>query len=238
MTITNPLSRREKTLAALLTELRVRLGFIYQGSSSQANDSILTSFLQEAVDIVVADLGIAFFKRVTTIKLSTGSRMYDWHDDVNDEDIDPRDLVALYIADGVDQRFQLIEGISEPMRTEVAKAMPTHFDRLNGQIELYPIPDRDYGLVVVWNSSHFKFTEKTDRCPVNSRLVFLRALATAKAHYRMPDAQNAAAAYNELLSYERGNTMTLKRYNLSEPSQGRGYFVSDRGDGTFVANKY
>jgi hypothetical protein len=236
--VTNPLSRRQKTMGELLSELRSRLGFIAQGSSSMANDQILISFLQEAAEIVVADLGIPFFKRLTTIQVVKGSKLYDWHDDENDEDINPQDVRALYIADGVDQRYRLIEGITEGMRADIQQSMPSHFDRTGGQIELWPVPERDYGLVVEWDSTHYKFTEKTDRCPVSSRLIFLRALATAKAHYRMPDAQQTAASYNELLSYERGRNVTDKRYSLSNKRSDGGYQVAVGADGTFFAKRY
>ena len=229
--VTNPLGE-------LLSELRSRLGFIAQGSSSMANDQILISFLQEAAEIVVADLGVPFFKRLTTIQVVKGSKLYDWHDDENDEDINPQDVRALYIADGVDQRYRLIEGISEIMRADIQQSMPSHFDRTGGQIELWPVPERDYGLVIEWDSTNFKFTEKTDRCPVSSRLIFLRALATAKAHYRMPDAQQTAASYNELLSYERGRNITDKRYSLSNKRSDGGYQVAVGSDGTFFAKRY
>ena len=116
--------------------------------------------------------------------------------------------------------------------------MPSHFDRTGGQIELWPVPERDYGLVVEWDSTHYKFTEKTDRCPVSSRLIFLRALATAKAHYRMPDAQQTAASYNELLSYERGRNVTDKHYSLSNKRSDGGYQVAVGADGTFFAKRY
>lgn len=236
--VTNPLSRRQKTMGELLSELRSRLGFIAQGSSSMANDQILISFLQEAAEIVVADLGIPFFKRLTTIQVVKGSKLYDWHDDENDEDINPQDVRALYIADGVDQRYRLIEGITEGMRADIQQSMPSHFDRTGGQIELWPVPERDYGLVVEWDSTHYKFTEKTDRCPVSSRLIFLRALATAKAHYRMPDAQQTAASYNELLSYERGRNVTDKRYRLTSGRPDSRYQVAIGADGSFFAKKY
>lgn len=236
--VTNPLSRRQKTMGELLSELRSRLGFIAQGSSSMANDQILISFLQEAAEIVVADLGIPFFKRLTTIQVVKGSKLYDWHDDENDEDINPQDVRALYIADGVDQRYRLIEGITEGMRADIQQSMPSHFDRTGGQIELWPVPERNYGLVVEWDSTHYKFTEKTDRCPVSSRLIFLRALATAKAHYRMPDAQQTAASYNELLSYERGRNVTDKRYSLSNKRSDGVYQVAVGADGTFFAKRY
>lgn len=236
--VTNPLVRRQKTMGELLSELRSRLGFIAQGSSSMANDQILISFLQEAAEIVVADLGVPFFKRLTTIQVVKGSKLYDWHDDENDEDINPQDVRALYIADGVDQRYRLIEGISEIMRADIQQSMPSHFDRTGGQIELWPVPERDYGLVIEWDSTNFKFTEKTDRCPVSSRLIFLRALATAKAHYRMPDAQQTAASYNELLSYERGRNITDKRYSLSNKRSDGGYQVAVGSDGTFFAKRY
>lgn len=236
--VNNPLVRRQKTMGELLSELRSRLGFIAQGSSSMANDQILISFLQEAAEIVVADLGVPFFKRLTTIQVVKGSKLYDWHDDENDEDINPQDVRALYIADGVDQRYRLIEGISEIMRADIQQSMPSHFDRTGGQIELWPVPERDYGLVIEWDSTNFKFTEKTDRCPVSSRLIFLRALATAKAHYRMPDAQQTAASYNELLSYERGRNITDKRYSLSNKRSDGGYQVAVGSDGTFFAKRY
>jgi hypothetical protein len=67
------------------------------------------------------------------------------------------------------------------------RGLPTNYE-LGEYLELWPVPDKTY---VVWLRGHLglkRFTEDTDECTIDARLIFLMALANAKAHYGQPDA--------------------------------------------------
>jgi hypothetical protein len=72
---------------------------------------------------------------------------------------------------------------------------PARYD-IRQAIELYPAPDQTYFL---WIKGHFgltSFVNPTDTTTLDSELVFLYALANAKAHYGQPDANNIATEAN------------------------------------------
>jgi hypothetical protein len=63
-------------------------------------------------------------------------------------------------------------------------------------IEVYPAPDQTYWM---WMKGHFgltSFTLDTQTSTLDAELVFLHALANAKAHYGQPDANNIEAQAN------------------------------------------
>ena len=86
--MTNPLHWRQKTLGEMMTDLKARLGFVTQGAGSKLVDPILKSFLQEGQDYVFDQLDAPLSVKRTEIKLVPGSKLYDFHNDVEDEDID------------------------------------------------------------------------------------------------------------------------------------------------------
>ena len=213
MTYPNPLRARERTLNDLLTELKARLGFVTQGVASKLIDPLLTSFLQEGQEYVFEQLGAQYSKKRATIKLAEGSKLYDCHNDEEDEDIDPHAIDEIVVYDTPTSFTRLQQGITEWMRCDdTTPTIPERFDFLNGQIELYPTPDDEYDLVILYQQGVARFTQPGDRCTVPSRLVLLYAIASAKAHYQHQDAQTAGNIFQSALRLERQKQHDQKRY--------------------------
>lgn len=209
----NGLTERNRTLGELMTELRARLGFVAQGSASKSNDATIKSFLQEAHEYVFGDLEPPAMRKKATIKLEAGSFLYDWHNDVEDEPIDPGRVISVWVRTSDTIRTPLTQGITEHDRSlDDIREEPQKYDHLNGQIEVWPIPDQPYDLLVEYIADKPRFDRANDRPGVPDRLVFLYALANAKAHYRHPDAQAAATAFQNMLGREKFRQKENKRF--------------------------
>ncbi len=216
----NGLAERNKTLGELLTELRVRLGFVAQGSAAKNNEATLKSYLQEAHDFVYAELDPTAMRKESIIPLQANSSMYDWHDDAADEDIDPASVISVWVKVSGNIREQLTYGINQNDKSfEDQRQQPQKYDTLNGQLQVWPTPERAYDLIVEHTAVKSRFTQANDRPSVPDRLVFLYALANAKAHYRHPDAQAPAQAFQTMLNKEK-----------TRQKEGRRYFASPGGD--------
>lgn len=232
MDLDTGLTEREQTLGDMLTELRVRLGFVAQGPASKSNEPILKSFARDAVAYVWEELGHPERKRIARIALKDDDRLYDFHDDEQDIDINPRDITALWVSEG-STRWGLARGISEPDRAQDEHGTPRRWDFYNGQLEVYPVPDSgDRQLVVEYIDRTHRFEQMSDRCPLPSRLVFLYALANAKAHYHQNDAQAVASEFQQLLSRVRGSQNNGLRFNACRP-ESRGWFIVHTSAGDF-----
>ncbi|EEO27788.1 hypothetical protein [Oxalobacter paraformigenes] len=210
----NGLSQRYRTLGELLAELKARLGFVAQGPASNNNNPVMISFLQEAHEYVYDQLNPTPMRKKTVITLEQGSSLYDWHNDEEDENIDPGLVKSLWIMDG-SERFPLSQGIAEKCREDETRSMPVRYDTIDGQIELWPVPDRAYGLLVEYIASRPRFAQSSDRPGVSDRLVLLYALVNAKAHFRHPDAQSVAALFASQMRRERVKQHENRRYFLS-----------------------
>jgi hypothetical protein len=209
----NGLSERHRTLGDLMTELRVRLGFVSQGSASKNNDLVIKSFLQESHDYVFNELQPPAQRKKTIIRLQAGSFLYDWHNDADDENINPGQVISVWLKESDTIRTPLSQGITENDRSlDTIRQQPEKYDTLDGQIEVWPIPDQPYDLLVEYKADRNRFDRATDRPSVPDRLVFLYALATAKAHYRHPDAQASATAFQNMLNKEKMNQRENRRY--------------------------
>lgn len=209
----NGLTERNRTLGELMTELRARLGFVAQGSASKSNDATIKSFLQEAHEYVFGDLEPPAMRKKATIKLEAGSFLYDWHNDVEDEPISPGRVLSVWVKVGDQIRERLSQGITETDRSFASlNGQPTKYDHLNGQIELHPVPDAAYDLILEYTADRGRFDRASDRTSVPDRLVFLYALANAKAHYRHLDAQAAATAFQNMLAKEKFRQKENKRF--------------------------
>lgn len=210
----NPLTSREGTLGSMMTELKARLGFVTQGASSKLIDPLLKSFLQEGHEYVYEQLGAPLLKKRTTIMLQKGSKLYDCHNDIEDENFEPAMIESICVYDTETSFNELRQGITELMRCDdITPTVPERYDILDGQIELWPTPDDAYRMVVIYRSGLTRFTQPADHACVPSRLVFLYALASAKAHYQHPDAQTAGNIFQQALRIERQKQHENKRYS-------------------------
>ncbi len=213
------LQSRYKTLGELRGELRVRLGFIAQGPAAANNAATLDSFLHEAHDYVYSELNPSPARRKSLIRLEAGQYLYDYHDDAADEDIDPGNVLSMWVKISDTIRQPLVQGITENDRSMADfRSWPERYDTLDGQIELYPVPDQAYDLVVEHIRIQGRFEQEQDRPSVPHRLVFQYALANAKAHYRHPDAQAAATTFTNLLAREKGKQHEGRRYVMATGS--------------------
>lgn len=209
----NPIDQRYRSMGELMTELRVRLGFQAQGTASKNNDLIMKSFLREAHDFIYGELEPPARRKKTTIRLQPGSYLYDWHNDIEDEDIDPGRAIALWLIEADTIRRPLPQGITEYDRALAEqRSAPERYDTLNGQIELYPVPDREYDLVVEYIAEKPRFDQAKDRPGVPDSLVFLLALAKAKAHYNHKDASAQASNFDRMLAREKSRQRENRRY--------------------------
>lgn len=209
----NGLTERNRTLGELMTELRARLGFMTQGSAASGNEATIKSFLQEAHDYVYDELEPPVLRKKATIALTAGSYLYDWHNDAEAEDIDPGNVMSVWVKVSDTIREPLRQGIDEHDRSfDTLREQPQKYDTLNGQIEVWPVPERDYDLIVEYIAGKGRFEQASDRPSVPDRLVFLYALANAKAHYRHPDAQASATSFQNMLGKAKMKQRENRRY--------------------------
>ena len=229
----NGLTERYRTLGELMTELRARLGFVTQGSASKNNDTVIKSFLQEAHDYVFGELEPPAMRKKTVIKLVAGSFLYDWNNDEEDEPIDPGRVISVWVRTSDTIRTPLTQGITEHDRSlDTIRQEPSKYDHLNGQMELWPIPDQPYDLMVEYIADKPRFERPSDRPGAPDRLVFLYALANAKAHYRHPDAQASATAFQNMLNKEKFRQKENKRFFMQgETTRGQAQVVRTANGG-------
>lgn len=232
--MTNSLIQRYRTYGELQAELKARLGFVAQGPSSNNNKAVMDSFLREAHDYVYAQLEPAPMRKKTVISLEPGSWLYDWHNDEEDEDIDPGMVLSVWLIDG-ENRYQLVQGITERHREDDSRSQPVRYDTLNGQIELWPVPDKSgYGLLIEYIAGKPRFARDEDRPGVNDRLVLLYAIYMAQVHYRQPAYQATSASFNALLSREKAKQHEGRRYFVRSSENPVGEVVGSDGEYRFV----
>lgn len=233
--MSNSLSWREKTLGEMMTELKARLGFVTQGAGSKLVDPILKSFLQEGQHYVFDQLDAPLAVKRTTITLSPGSKLYDFHNDIEDQDIDPYLVESIDVYETDTSVVKLVQGITEADRCDdVSRECPRKFDTLNGQIELWPTPDRTYPMVVCYREGPARLEQAGDRPSVPSNLVFLYALASAKAHYGHADAQTAGQIFQQMLRSVKSRRHENRRYFAGSTAVDDGLYVKRVADGSYV----
>jgi hypothetical protein len=208
----NGLETRYRTLGELLTELKARLSFVAQGPASNNNNPVLMSFLQEGHDYLYEKLKPSPARKKTKIMTEAGSILYDWHNDIEDEYIDPGNVKSVWVHLSDLQRIQMVQGISETDRSQIARMYPTRYDTLNGQMEIWPTPDIAYPILVEYLAPKPRFAQPADRPGVPDRLILLYAIANAKAHYRHPDATAAGTTFTNMLALEESKQHENKRY--------------------------
>lgn len=113
--------------------------------------------------------------------------------------------------DGIYQ--ELCAGIPPELYTHnLTSSWPERYE-FRQCIEIWPEPDETTGnLIVKGDFGVEPFEADSDRATVNDDLVFLLALANAKAHYRQPDANNYVQQFETLLDNVVSGTHTTKRY--------------------------
>lgn len=214
---TNP----NDTLLTLRTRLLRRLGF-----SAQVNNpppgmaELLNDFLLSAQRYLYNKFPGLRTERFFTWTLVAGTRFYDLT--LNNEGLGgtPESTTRLnalkisdvYVEDLNGAWHPLICGIPPGAYTSGDdQGLPSHYQIAQG-IELYLTPDAAYKLRIKGHFLPEAFTADGDEATIDGELVFLWALANAKAHYGRADAQEAAGQANAYLLTQVGGSHMTRRY--------------------------
>lgn len=191
-----------QTLAQLRQRVLIKLGFANQAANPPPGMALfVNNELVSAQNYLYRQYPALHTRRFFRWKLIPGQRFYSLKD--NDEDIlgnfhmDPlKKIEWVGVQDTRNVWYPLIEGIPPQLYTMITKPWrPARYD-IKAAIEIYPSPDQTYWL---WMRGHFgllQFAADGDTTTIDSELVYLQALATAKAHYGQPDANNIEAMAN------------------------------------------
>lgn len=191
-------------LGTLTTRMLIRLGFANQTDAPPPGmTALLQEFLQSSQNLLYRRWSALRTRRFFRWKLVPGQRFYSLMD--NDEDVlcnysfDPYKTIEwVGIQDTRNVWYPVIEGIEPQLYTMLSKPWrPSRYEIRQG-LEIYPAPDQTY---FFWIKGHFglqSFSAPTDQTTIDSELVFLHALAVAKAHYGHADASNIMAMANTL----------------------------------------
>lgn len=209
-----------QTLAVLRNRLMVRLGYAGQVNNPPPGmAALLTDFLQSSQRLLYMKYTELRTERFFTWNVEAGERLFDL--DVNDGDTCSKRLNALKLtwvgmedatgtANG--QWYPLTSGIPPEFYTSIdSRGFPTRYE-IRQCLEIFPVPDHAMRLRVKGHFELTAFAADGDQTTINSELVFMWALATAKAHYGHPDANNIAAMANDYLSRLVGGKHGTKRY--------------------------
>lgn len=197
-----------RTLEALRTELLARLGMGGMGASGGANLTLIDSFLRNGQAQLYRMQDWKFLIDYQDKILGTEQNLLDYPDDGvlagRTAARDKRILRVEYEYNG--QWLELEEGIlTEMWSTMDTLSSPVRYERY-AQILMYPKANQPYTVRIWFVGDLGRFTQDNDPATMDDEMVFLHALANAKAHYRQPDAATYQGQLNTMLSSLRGQS--------------------------------
>lgn len=197
-----------KTLGELRSSLLGRLGMGGMGASGGANQSLIDGFLQSAQRQLYWLQDWRRLQDYLDISTGVGQNLYDY----------PATGVMTGRGCAQDQRIlkielkisgqwvQLKEGITTEMwSTMDMQTQPQRYERL-AQILVYPKAGAVYTIRVWFVADLMPFTQESHRATIDDEMILLHAIATAKNHYRQPDAKIYEGQLNTLLAQIRGQS--------------------------------
>lgn len=190
-----------RTLGELRAELLSRLGMGGMGASGGANQTIMDSFLRDAQKQLYWMQDWRHLTWYFDKTLGVSQNLIDYPDECEDD----RRVLRLEVPYSGEYR-KLIEGIETgDWSTMDTEATPAKYERF-AQLLIYPKADQIYTVRVWYVKDLHPFTQDNHPATLDDGMVFLFALANAKAHYRQPDAQTYQAQLNSLLASIRGQS--------------------------------
>jgi hypothetical protein len=198
-----------RTLGELRSELLARLGMGAMGASGGSNATMIDSFLRNAQAQLYR---MQDWKHLTDYQdktLGTSQNLLDYPDagTLVPANTSARDKRVLRIETEHAGQWRLLEeGIrTADWDTMDTESYPSRFERL-AQILVYPKADQAYTVRIWFVADLARFTQDNDRPGLDDEMIFLHALANAKAHYRQPDAATYQGQLNTMLATLRGQS--------------------------------
>ncbi len=211
-----------RTLESLRAVLAARLGMGGMGASGGATKTIFDSFLQNAQTQIY---WMQDWKHLTDYEdktLGVSQNLLDYPTvGAMGTDGCPRDKRVLRVETTYSGQFlQLHEGITTAMwSTMETLSAPARYERFS-QLLIYPKANQVYTVRVWFVADLLPFVEEDDVCTIDDEMVFLHALANAKAHYKQPDAPTYQTQLDNLLSRIRGQSFSSNGvYRRNDPIQ-------------------
>jgi hypothetical protein len=191
-----------RTLEDLRTELLARLGMGGMGASGGANQGLIDSFLRNGQAQLYRMQDWKHLTEYEDKTLGVSQNQLDYPDAC------ARDQRVLRIETVYSGQWRkLVEGIeTQHWNFMDTLSFPVRFERL-AQVLIYPKADQVYTIRFWYVRDLGRFTQNTDPCTLDDDMVFLHALANAKAHYRHPDAGTYQGQLNTLLASLRGQSI-------------------------------
>lgn len=181
-----------RTLATLRKDLLVRLGYAAQAANPPPGMvDLLNSFLIDAQEQLYRRYDVLRTERFFTWNMQKGVRFYDLPDNVETctKKLDAREITWI----GVEHNgvwYPLQPDIRPELYSFSQEGFPSRYE-IRSCIEVWPAPsDDNFKLRIKGRFGLEAFAADADKTTIDDRLVFLLALANAKAHYRHPDAGN------------------------------------------------
>lgn len=212
-----------KTLAQLRSDLMVRLGFAAQKDNPPPGmTDLLNSFLIEAHEILYRRYDVLRTLRFYSWPLLAGVRFYDLGSNAETctKKLDPRKVDWVGFSENGMNWRPLVCGIppelyndSGPGTATVPSGYPRRYE-IRQCIEIWPTPDVSnlYTLRIKGDFGLEPFAADTDTTTIDDRLVFLLAMANAKAHYGRPDASNYIAQMEQMMVNLVAGSHNTRRY--------------------------
>lgn len=203
------MARTYRTIEDLRTELSARLGFGGQMGAASVNAPILNSFLQTAQDQIWQDVEFHHLRRAVIKTVGYDQITLSYPDDC-----DPERILSVSVLEDGDW-LPVHRGIEEAdYSTSDERDRPRRWEAYD-QMEVWPQPDGEYQIKIRYQARCARFLQDGDRASINDRLIFLHALASAKAHYRQPDASvysnQFQAMLNQAKAQSRGKRVHSRR---------------------------
>ena len=177
----------------------MRLGFGAQADALGIQAPILDDFLQSAQTYLCRIIRWRHLQRLHVEDLGVDQRVMDLPDDC--------------LIDGIHRVLVLDAGVWREVKAGLPALLrqrsedtgiPLRYELLAheegvGQLHFQPIPTTKVQIAIEYYAAPARFTSSTDRASIPDDLIFLHALANAKAHYRQPDAQAASGQLDNAL---------------------------------------
>ena len=203
------------TLAQLRRRLAIRLGFSAMWPNLPPGYAdLLNDFLISTQEVLYRDYAVFRTERFFTWNMVAGVRFYDLDDNADScpKKLDPRKVTWVGVSQGDDLWTPLGCGIDPTLYSTRIGGTPDRYE-IRQCIEVWPAPfDNSYKLRIKGYFGLLPFAVDADYTTIDSEVVFLFALALAKAHYRQPDANIYADLVREMKGDLRAGSHHTRRY--------------------------
>lgn len=218
-----------RTLGEMRTDLLRRLGYSAQAANPPPGmTELLDSFLNGAYRMVHRTYASLRTERMFTWTMTPGGRFYALrgNDELADADfpcdkvLDPYRVTWAGVEDRNGTWYPLRYGIPPEFYTSapLTTGWPSHYE-IRSCVEVFPAPAEECTRLRI--KGHFDIgdmVEDADKPDVDSEVVFLLALANAKAHYGQPDgARYEQQAFTRIQSLVAGTHVTRRYVPGGEP---------------------